>query len=284
MRWTDPVRGAGTGRIWLRRRALLFSILVCTGTAGPAMSQGERTGRIALEVPYVRQEHPRTCLVACGVMVMSFHGESLGHDELWRSVRMYQDGTSSLEIENVARGRGFDTATCAPTEADLISLLRLGLPTILAVRWGGKHALVVRGYDPSTDRFAVMDPARGPQEISRGDLAGRREPYGRQALVIVPRSAAWRDRLRASGLPTDEWEFQARTYRAGEYVIMAESLPAEATVQRLSLFQAAFEEVPWDAGVRSRLAACLEAAGRRGKPIAAAGRGARAVRRKNPVG
>lgn len=216
--------------------------------ADPDAGQG-----ISLAVDLIRQAHPTTCLIACAAMVMRFHGSAVDHDDLWRSVRMWADGTSFLEVENATRSRGLQAMTCGPTEDELVALLRLGLPSIIAVERSGKHTVVVRGYDTVSSSFIVLDPAHGGEAVSRVRLASEREPYARQALLIAPNLDAILGGAEGGDLPVATWVEQARRYRVAEYLRMADLEPEDELAQRLAFWEAALREDPQNRVLRQSI-------------------------------
>lgn len=192
---------------------MLTWVLLAAGRSLASQADAAGEPPVELPVPHVRQTHPLTCLVACGAMVLNFHGDPLGHDELWRSVRMWTDGTSALEVATAIRARGHDALTCAVRNDELGLLLRRGLPVVVMVARGGKHSIVVAGHDPARDAYFILDPAGSREWVDSATLFDLRRPYGFQSLLVVP-----------SGMETvrAEWRAQDRRYRSDELLRVAE--------------------------------------------------------------
>jgi ABC-type bacteriocin/lantibiotic exporter with double-glycine peptidase domain len=180
--------------------------LVCLAIFGATLV----AGRTSLEVPLVKQESRQTCLVACAAMLMRYQGTQVDHLSLWRSVKMWNDGTSFFQVESAAHARGLGAATFSANEAQLARLLELGLPTAVAVQQEGKHCLVVAGHDPKAGTFTVLDPSTGQQTLRIEALAKLRAPWAQQTLVV---GNDWLERARAGGLPAAAWAEQDAQYR-----------------------------------------------------------------------
>lgn len=165
-----------------------------------------------LDVPFIPQERSNTCLISCAAMALAVAGDAAKPLEVWQSVKMWNDGTTFLEIAGAARARGRLALTVEATEEQLATLLGLGVAPVVAVDRGGKHGVVVRGYLPATRSFLVLDPARGEEDVAAERLAREREPYRLQTLLIA-RDQAWLARAQRAELPVDVWLLQDASYR-----------------------------------------------------------------------
>jgi hypothetical protein len=197
----------------------------------PAVTDVPKATRI--EVPFVKQGHPSTCLVAAGTMLLNHRQDPTTHDELWRSVRFWNDGTSNFEIQKAIESRGFETLTFQTDRDGLLSIIRSGVPAVCSVtRSGGKHAVVVVGADAEGAVLTLHDPNGGSDESIPIEGFEQQWVMG-QTMVILPEGEWLPDRIA-------DWRNDDRIYRAREWVMAAKrDWPDDPTVSKLEHYQRA---------------------------------------------
>jgi hypothetical protein len=208
-------------------RLIFLVLLICVVNTGcsekPLPSAGtpapietpETPTAVLLNVPFVKQGHPSTCLVAAGTMLLHHRGDATTHDELWRSVRFWNDGTSNFEIQKAIEARGFRALTFQTDRDGLLAILRSRVPAACSVkRSGGKHAVIVVGVDAAASTLTLHDPnGRAGETISMA--AFEQQWVMGQTMVILPESEWLPDRI-------GSWRVDDNAYRAAEWVMAAE--------------------------------------------------------------
>lgn len=130
---------------------------------------------MSLKVPFLAQERPDTCALACLRMILASLGTSLTEDQLHKASHLETGGVNPAELARLARQFGLDVE---PQQLDLAGIQDLinqqqfpiafiyRLP-VDGVRSG--HAVVVTGV---SGRFvSFLDPLRGPRRLSRRKFA-----------------------------------------------------------------------------------------------------------------
>ncbi|MEK6606938.1 MAG: cysteine peptidase family C39 domain-containing protein [Myxococcota bacterium] len=217
--------------------ALVALVLACRGGDDPAPKP--------LAVPFVRQAHPATCLVAAASAVLRAHGDDAAHDALWREVRFWKDGTSDFEIQQAARRHGFDGFTFRARDGrELARIVDAGFPAIAAVDAPRKHALVVVGWRAREGAWRVHDPsAQAPSDEPATRFDARWATTGRQVLLLAPERARALDVLGTRGVDVARIARESRRYRAEEWrVRAARDFPDPRDPRRLELLRRAENE------------------------------------------
>lgn len=170
-----------------------------------------------LPLPFVPQPTAVTCLPAAAVMSLAAQGLPLSVDDLSRSLPVHADGVSALDLQDAIGARGGHAWLARGDRALLDALLAAGVPPVLLVSGGQKHAIVVHGHEG--DSWAVRDPSRPPlTRLTDAELEALWGATGHQVLVVFVRS--WTPQT----MPDDrrrDLQAQNRRFRAVEWLLRA---------------------------------------------------------------
>ncbi|MEZ4465558.1 MAG: papain-like cysteine protease family protein [bacterium] len=204
-------------------------------------------------IPLVAQGQAPFCAAAAALM-----GASRGEApppllEFVRTLPVAADGIPFLEICDALTPRGIEARVVLLTVTELKAALAADIPVILAVRQGpGRHAVLAVGYDEGG--ILVHDPAL-PTPVPWSYQALVRQWAGRQAIVLLPAGAE------LGALPVDQWRSHDARYRALEWALRAERLPAPGP-DMLALYDRAVAAAPAIAPIRYNRARVLLALAR----------------------
>jgi predicted double-glycine peptidase len=209
-------------------------------------------------VPYFEQLRGPFCAAATVAMAARSQGAAVEPLALAREVPVAADGIAWLDLADVLAPLGLETLVVVSDEDELRQAVAAGLPVVVATReGGGKHAVVVTGYDPGG--WDVLDPANpSRRRLPRAELPA--VWAGRQAVVVRRVSAA------PGALPLERWRAQTRRYRALAWGLRAEAQPEPGG--RLALYRRAVAEDPSIAELRNNLAIALAGAGQNAEACA----------------
>jgi ATP-binding cassette subfamily B protein len=116
------------------------------------------------KIPFVAQMEVTDCGAACLAMVMSYHGCPLPLLQVRDECGISRDGTTALNIVQVAKKHGFSARGLRLEPRGLDSV---ALPAIL--HWGFSHFVVLEALRKNGAR--IIDPAMGPLNVSFEDVS-----------------------------------------------------------------------------------------------------------------
>lgn len=116
-------------------------------------------------IPLVLQRSETDCGAACLAMVLAWHGRVLSLAELRRSVGETDSGAHAAALLRAARLHGLTARGFRIERPEVLTRL----PRASILHWRVHHYVVLDRFDPD-GRARLLDPARGPRRLSRGDL------------------------------------------------------------------------------------------------------------------
>jgi ABC-type bacteriocin/lantibiotic exporter with double-glycine peptidase domain len=121
--------------------------------------------------PFIGQERPETCAIACLRMLLAHHGVTASEAELLVGVPELEGGLSVEDLTRLAEQHGFRAHIEQPSLARIAELLELGtFPIVYLDRSPIDGEFSVHAVVPIrvTRRFVVvLDPLRGERRISQ---------------------------------------------------------------------------------------------------------------------
>lgn len=144
-------------------------------------------------IPFIQQATNADCGVACLAMILAYHGRRISPETIRNQLGADRDGTSALEILNVARyhrlrGNGIS-----------LDIGDLGyLPKASILHWEFNHFVVFDGL--YGDRIRIVDPRSGVLTLSREEFS---RSFTGVALTFEPKA----DFDRTPGAAGMTWEF-----------------------------------------------------------------------------
>lgn len=145
--------------------------------------------KIIKHVPFVRQKD-KFCGPAAMASVMNFYGQNVSQDQIAKEVYSPElKGALISDMENFARGMGYNASTTNGDENTLISLVDEGIPSIILVDLGiwvvsVPHYYVVYGYNKSNETFIINTGFTRNKEIKFKDLDKEWEKMNRLMLIV----------------------------------------------------------------------------------------------------
>lgn len=142
-------------------------------------------------VPALHQGVLPACATFSAAAVARSYGERVDPLALQRAVPVTAAGVRFEDVVAALARQGVHASVIFPPVTGVRGLLAHGMPVVLmqARPRGLDHALVVHGYDATTDRYQVMDPAnpsRPTMPAAQVDAAFT--AAGRRALLVLPPS------------------------------------------------------------------------------------------------
>lgn len=166
---------------------LLFSC--STKTISSENLSSIKSAKIIRNVPFVRQRD-KFCGPAAMASVMNFYGQNISQDQIAKEVYSPElKGALISDMEDFARGMGFNASTINGDENTLISLIDENVPSIILVDLGiwvvsVPHYYVVYGYNESTETFIINTGFTSSKEINFKDLDKEWEKMNRLMLIV----------------------------------------------------------------------------------------------------
>jgi len=156
----------------------LFSLVLAFG-AGPSY--------IIRDVPFVMQDSPY-CGPASLSAVFAYYGDVLDQKTIGKAVYTPKlQGALITDLENYAKGKGFQTKSGLGSTADIKEFLSEGKPVIVLVDLGfwvisKPHYLVIYGYNEQG--FLAHNGFEAAQLYPYGELEKIWERAGRSFLLV----------------------------------------------------------------------------------------------------
>jgi len=166
---------------------LLSAVLLLPFAAAiDAIGQGQ--ARAELGVRIVKQPY-MLCLAASVSMVLEYWGHRVTPAALAEQVAVYKGGTTGSDYVKIVEALGFHAFLIQPPFEDLLGHLDKNRPVIVSLpERGGRHAMVLVGYDLPAGKVWLNDPAAGERKAHAIDAFRRQWEKGdRWTLLIVPR-------------------------------------------------------------------------------------------------
>ena len=167
-----------------------FVLPACAGNGpGGGVTPTVKSGSVINGVPFVKQKD-EFCGPAAMASVLGYYGDSISQEEI--AVEAYTpklDGALISDMENFARGRGYDAKTVSGNITALENEIDGGVPVILLVDMGKwmvsvPHYYVVYGFDTENRVFIVNTGEEEGVEISYERLDREWEKMNRLMLII----------------------------------------------------------------------------------------------------
>ena len=144
---------------------------------------------VLLHVPLIKQPYMR-CLVASVSMVLKYWGHEVSPEAIGNEVPVYKDGTTGRDLADFVERIGFRGFLIQPPFDDLLSHLEKGRPLIVTLPEAGsmRHAMVLVGFNRSTDKVWLNDPASGTcRDQELGSFRKQWEKGQRWTFLILPK-------------------------------------------------------------------------------------------------
>lgn len=144
---------------------------------------------VLLDVPAIKQPH-NMCLAACISMVLRYWGADITPRSLADRVPIYRDGIAGQDVQPLIERMGFRSFLIQPPFGDLLEHLRKGRPPVVEfpARGGGRHAMVLVGFDEAKQDLFLMDPASGKRRsFDYKTFQQKWEEAQRWTFLIVPK-------------------------------------------------------------------------------------------------
>lgn len=144
--------------------------------------------------PFVAQERPDSCAIACLRMLLAQKGVDISEDELVRQARLNEGGLNPEEIAALARANGLPSRERMIDDAELAQLVEHGrYPIVILCRRfldgeDNVHAVIPIGF--AKQYVTLLDPLCGKRRISIRKLAMARNWVQRWAIVEEPSELA----------------------------------------------------------------------------------------------
>lgn len=117
------------------------------------------------KIKFRKQKDSMQCGAACLQMICDFYGLELSSTQLYEECHASKAGVSLLGIYNTAKSLGFDVF-CGKTNSVIIQ--QLDIPCIL--HWNQNHFVVYHGYEKRTEKYKIVDPAKGFIEFNQTEF------------------------------------------------------------------------------------------------------------------
>ena len=140
--------------------------------------------------PFVAQERPDSCAIACLRMLLAQKAVDKSEEELVRQTTLDAGGLNPEEIAALARANGLPARERMVDDAELAQLVQHGsYPIVLLYRKfldgeDNVHAVIPIGF--SKQYVTLLDPLRGKRRISIRKFAKARQWVQRWAVVEEP--------------------------------------------------------------------------------------------------
>lgn len=174
----------------LRGQRIDVLVVLLLGMAHAAVtSAAPQRQTVRLDVPVVKQPY-NLCLAASVSMVLKYWGVEISTEAIGAQVSVYQGGTTGSEMRGVVEQAGFGGFLIQPAFEDLLQHLEKRRPVIVQLPAGrvGRHAVVLVGFDPTTEVIWVNDPADGRERsIKFAQFRAQWEQARRWTFLIVPK-------------------------------------------------------------------------------------------------
>jgi hypothetical protein len=144
---------------------------------------------VSLPVPIIKQPY-KFCLVASVSMVLKYWGVEITPDAIGQKIPVYKDGTTGRDLAEFVEAIGLRGFLIQPSFEDLLGHLEKGRPLIVTLPEGGslRHAMVLVGFDPSTDIVWLNDPSSGSRKSQTYTSFRKRWEDGqRWTFLIIPK-------------------------------------------------------------------------------------------------
>jgi ABC-type bacteriocin/lantibiotic exporter with double-glycine peptidase domain len=138
--------------------------------------------------PFVAQERPDSCAVACLRMLLAHHNTHISEAELIRKTTLDEGGLTPAELAALARECGFAAKERCIDDSDLAQMVKEGKFAIVYV-----YRKVLDGVDTVhavipvrfSRRFVtLLDPLRGRRRVSITKFVKSRAMVQRWAVVL----------------------------------------------------------------------------------------------------
>jgi cellulose synthase operon protein C len=145
--------------------------------------------RVAIPVPFIAQKHV-TCAPATLTAIARHFGDPVAQEDAIEA--MCFAGSPHHLQRRWCEGRGFRAIDFTLTHEAGRALVDRGLPFVLVTHQiASSHAQCVRGYDPVTRDWLVMDPSSVLERRLDMDALAEREAWiGPMAMLVLPESKA----------------------------------------------------------------------------------------------
>lgn len=167
-----------------------FVLPACAGNSpSGGVTPAVKSGSVINGVPFVKQKD-EFCGPAAMASVLGYHGDNISQEEIAEEVYTPKlDGALISDMENFARGRGYDAETVSGDTSSLEKEIDEGVPVILLVdkgRWmvSVPHYYVVYGFDTENRVFIVNTGEEEGVEISYERLDREWEKMNRLMLIV----------------------------------------------------------------------------------------------------
>jgi ABC-type bacteriocin/lantibiotic exporter with double-glycine peptidase domain len=140
--------------------------------------------------PFVGQEGPDACAVACLRMLLAHQGTDVSEAELIRRTTLDEGGLTPEELAVLARACGLKAKEQTLDDAELSKLVRDGrFPIVYLYRKyldGADHVHAVIPVAFSKHFVTLLDPLRGKRRVSLRKFAKARSMVQNWAVVVEP--------------------------------------------------------------------------------------------------
>lgn len=140
--------------------------------------------------PFVGQERPDACAVACLRMLLAHQGTHIGEEELIRKTTLDEGGLTPEELAGLARACGRKAKERSLDHAELVKLVQDGrFPIVYVYRKyldgaDSVHAVIPVAF--SKHFVTLLDPLRGKRRVSLRKFAKGRSMVQEWAVVVEP--------------------------------------------------------------------------------------------------
>lgn len=186
------------------RFVAVFSLLLSLSFLSPSAAEAPTPppmpdlskDAVRLEVPFVPQEEPRDCGLACLKMISAYYGQKLNQPQVdWIHTNSKAgEGVMASELVIVLGAADFETAlfpgTLDRSSTGLYYHLEKKRPLIVMITSkDGKssHYDIVSGYDPVKALVLLTDPAIGQIAVGRGQFEAAWKRANNLTLLAVPK-------------------------------------------------------------------------------------------------
>ena len=129
------------------------------------------------------------CLATSVSMVLEYWGQRVTPAAIAEQVAVYRGGTTGSDYVKIVEARGLHAFLIQPPFEDLLAHVEKGRPVIVGLpERGGRHVMVLVGYDIPGGKVWLNDPASGERKAHAIDAFRRQWEKGdRWTFLIVPR-------------------------------------------------------------------------------------------------
>jgi len=153
-------------------------------------------GAVRLEVPFVPQEHARSCGWSVASMLFRYYDQPIGEEdrELLLGESESEDGVSGRTLKALLERNGFRTVIFEGRPLDeagprgVLYHLGRGWPLVVMISPEGvnRHYVIVSGIDERRGLVVIIEPVRGEVVCGRQDFEDLWERGNFFSLLAVP--------------------------------------------------------------------------------------------------